>query len=570
MWARARGRRVEALADVVDRAAAQAARPAERRAARVARPRARRAGQRLQRPRLRLVDPLDALGGRAQRHRGQHGRAQRGVVAGSRPARARGAAGRRRRLSIAPPSDSSSHARTRARPAGSASSSGVQQRPSRAARSPAVSRYPASASTRSLRSRASGGVSRSACSASSNGVGRGAASGRAGGGRGDRRRERARPGGPRRSAQVVGAQLLVGDGRRRARGAARAARAGAERLRGRRGEQRVRRAHAVAVDEQQPGVERVVDRVAARDRRELAEAQVAARARPRAALGARAPAAPRRACRAAPRPRPGTGISSPIAGGPRSTSARPTSSANSGLPSVDSTMRRSSGRDNAQAEPLGQQAARRVEARAGRPRDAQRAALERPLERGPATGAPGEQEARPARPRAAARRTRARPRTASSSHCTSSIATTSGRAGARARSAFRTPSAIACGSGGAPVGAARSSATSSAARCGAGQSLRCRRRRTGRSARRTSAAPRRRSAAPASTRRPSLARGVDPRLPQRRLADPGPAREDERAHRRRARDEIAQHRDLRLAPDDLHVASLTTSGVDLARRSALA
>ena len=41
----------------------------------------------------------------------------------------------------------------------------------------------------------------------------------------------------------------------------------------------------------------------------------------------------------------GTGMSSPISGGPCSTSVRPTSSANSGLPSVDSTIRRSSCRD---------------------------------------------------------------------------------------------------------------------------------------------------------------------------------------------------------------------------------
>ena len=57
----------------------------------------------------------------------------------------------------------------------------------------------------------------------------------------------------------------------------------------------------------------------------------------------------------------GSGISSPISGRPRSTSARPTSSANSGLPCVVSATRRISGRGSAQPEPLRQQPPRGVE-----------------------------------------------------------------------------------------------------------------------------------------------------------------------------------------------------------------
>ena len=72
----------ELLADVVDRAAAQAARPAERAQGEPldARPGAGR--QRLLRPRLDLADPLDALRRRAERHRGQRVRAQHRVRAG--------------------------------------------------------------------------------------------------------------------------------------------------------------------------------------------------------------------------------------------------------------------------------------------------------------------------------------------------------------------------------------------------------------------------------------------------------------------------------------------------------
>ena len=153
----------------------------------------------------------------------------------------------------------------------------------------------------------------------------------------------------------------------------------------------MRRAHALAVDAQQPAVDRVLDRVGVRHRDELAGAQVAAeRDRQQQPAHRRRQSAPR-ACRAAPRPRPARGGPRRSPASPRSTSARPTSSANSGLPSVASTIRRRSCRGRRQPEPLGAAGAHRAEAQRRRPR-----ARSQPAARAPARAATGARNAEPA------------------------------------------------------------------------------------------------------------------------------------------------------------------------------
>ena len=117
--------------------------------------------------------------------------------------------------------------------------------------------------------------------------------------------------------------------------------------------------------------------------------------------------------------------------------------------------------------------------------------------------------------------------------------------------AFRNPSAIACGGGGTPVGWARSSATSNAA------TLRRRHRQRSRIDPVEQIDQRRERQLRLGTARPrdehtppALPPESDPGLPQRGLADTRPAYECERSRGRIGPEELAQHRVLRLAPDD--------------------
>ena len=89
----------------------------------------------------------------------------------------------------------------------------------------------------------------------------------------------------------------------------------------------------------------------------------------------------------------GTISSAPIAGRPPAASVRPSSSANSGLPSVASATRRSSGRETLTPEPPGEQPRVGVEVERADVEPRERAAAERALERSHAARAAGEQEA---------------------------------------------------------------------------------------------------------------------------------------------------------------------------------
>ena len=316
--------------------------------------------------------------------------------------------------------------------------------------------------------------------------------------------------------------------RARARRAARAARA-ASTAAGGRGQQRVRRAHAVALDDEQPGVDGGVD--GAVDRRS-----------PRAAPGRRSPLSAtassslrtgagkrRRACRAGPRRRRAPASPRPSPGGPCSASVRPSSSANSGLPRVASTIRRRSGRRTFSPDARAA-AARSRKGRGGRSQPLGRAALEGPLElRRRRPGRLREQEAdglavETARgegerlgrggiePLEVVHGDDQRPAARERPQHVEQPERDRARLGRRRRSGGRA--------------AARRRARAAAAR--AERRRRPRRRpRAGRSARRRRAAPRRRSRGRTAPAAP-LARGVDRRLPERRLADARLALEHER------------------------------------------
>ena len=230
----------------------------------------------------------------------------------------------------------------------------------------------------------------------------------------------------------------------------------------------------------------------------------------------------------------GTGMSSPSAGGPRSASVRPTSSANSGLPERGVEQPAQQLPRETQPEPLRQDSPRRSEA--------ERADVERFTPRARARARARTDAGRLAskNPTCSPSSRRAAKASASadggSSHWMSSTATRSGSAAASARSAFRNPTAIACGSGGGPVGSTRRAPPR--ARAAAERERRELLRldpveevdqRGEREPRLGAARPRRQHPQPA------LPRGLDPRLPERRLPDPGPARENHRPPVRGAR-----------------------------------
>ena len=163
-----------------------------------------------------------------------------------------------------------------------------------------------------------------------------------------------------------------------------------------------------------------------------------------------------------------TGISAPISGIPCSTTVRPNSSANSGLPSVDSTIRCSNRRGR--LSPSRADRKLRVAARPSGPTwrccGTRRASACSSIDGGPGRRARRNPTGSEASRRAANEIAVAE---AGSSHCTSSTATSTGARAASARSPLRTPSPIACGSGGSPAGSRRNSATSRALRCGPGK-----------------------------------------------------------------------------------------------------
>ena len=530
-----RGHAAEALAQVVDRPPAQAARPAERVAARAARPRgparalprsassAHASASRIRSTRLAAV---------VDRHLRQHVRAQRRVAPalGQRALEVRLElvdALRRRR-----PRRAAASARTRSAPGGSESSSGVEQlghalplaRDARGSRP--------SASRRSLPLGRSGRRQPQRVLGQLDGLRRGAARGRAGRGRGDRGRERPRRdapsrarGGrraaPRRRPRSASARWSSRRSRARERFLAAAASSGCD------------GAHAVAVDDQQAGVDGVLERArvrrsraSSRSRRSPLSAtassspadrvrqprharaeQVLDRVRHRHVL-ARSPAARARPARGRPRARTAgcrascrrCGAAAAAAG-----SARAARTAGAG------SRRGSAGRPRGAPAP---------------PRSSACSSAERPA------GAPGEQErdrlalepARGERERVGGRRVEP--------------LDVVDRDEQRRRGGERAQRVQERRARSRAAPAARRSARPAAARprararCGAGSAgelLRVDPVAAGRSAPRTTAAPRRRSAAPRARAARARARAVDPRLPQRRLADPRPAGEHERA-----------------------------------------
>ena len=297
---------------------------------------------------------------------------------------------------------------------------------------------------------------------------------------------------------------------------------------------------------QQAGVERVLDGRRAADRLQRVDVQAGAeRDREQQPARRARQAGHARAEQVLDRGRDRQSSSAP--GRPCSASIRPISSANSGLPSVASTIRRSSGAGR--RRPSRSASRRRValDAQRHRPR-----ALQRPRSRACsstrlASRAGGRAGTRPARPRSRRAANASASADGASSHWMSSTATSDRGRARPARCASASP--IACGSGGAPSGSRRSSATSSAARCGAGSPVES----PSPSHRSISAANESCASAPLGrrTRTPhaALAREFDAGLPQRRLADPGPPASTRPAARSR-RDEGAQALEFGLAPDD--------------------
>ena len=373
-------------------------------------------------------------------------------------------------LGRAPLGEEQPRADARCAPAGATSSSGVEQVGQRAAARPRPrgSRRASSSALGAL-GESSCGVSRSACSASSTASCAGAA-------RAPRSRRR-----PRRSRRAPRPAAP-----RPARGAARAARSSATTpasvamqlapL----GGLRARRAAAAASSgcdartrspstTQHARVDRALERRRLGERTRAARPEVGAqrhREQELAHVGRQAGHARAQQVLDVVRERAGR-RRSPARRRPRS--LRPTSSANSGLPSVASTSRRSTWRGRVRPSRSERSAGSR-RGSAVRPRRAPGPSRSSARSSGrtggrvggragSATGSSarrrdGEGE-RLRRRRGRATGRRRRPRAAA-------------RAAASARSASSSPSAIACASGGAPVGCARRSATSSACRCGGG------------------------------------------------------------------------------------------------------
>ena len=372
----------EALADVVDRPAAQAARPAQRAQGEPldARPGAGR--QRLLRPRLDLADPLDALGGRAERHRGQGVRVQRGIRAGLRQ--------RMLEVRAAVVVGHGSGAVREQEPRADARAAGRQRRElgrEQVRHPPPLARGLELVGEREQPLDALRPVRRrqpQRLPGELDGLGRGAARRRAvrGGGHGVRE-----PGVrlPRRQRQVARAPLVSGHGVRE-RAVQLAVLARPRVLAGRRAEQRVRRADAAGLGAQQAGVDGVLG---VGHRRELVRVQLAAQ-------GDREQGAPLRVgqCRHAdvehvldrvrqrdlPAGRSPLGERAPDLEREQRVAERRVG---------DPAHQRSR---HGEPQPLGQQAARVAEPERADLQALERPLLEHPLERGPAPGPAREQE----------------------------------------------------------------------------------------------------------------------------------------------------------------------------------
>ena len=463
----------EALAQVVDRSSEKDARPAQgvkdepldrdgppRGAARKA----------LQGPRFRVSDPLDAASGRVHRHLRQHVRPRRP----GRPSLSARALSSRslvvaRRLVTSPPSARSSQARTRAAPRGQ----GIDLRAEagRVTRccSPATSRYPASASRRSLRSARSGGVRRSACSASSTASMRAASGGRSARPRPRRWRQALHPHARSRARGAVRAAPR----RRRClppRDGARAARRGRARLLAAAASSGWEGTHPVPVDKEQPSVERLLDGGWVLRSPRAGTGASPRSGRPPGAAFAPASEAHPRECPGGPRRSRAPACPHRWPASPWAARVRPSSRAKSGFPSVVSNEPAKDLPRQAQLEAIRQHPSRRAEA--------ERTDLE-PLELPPrerllqaSEGLPGRSASRKSNrlvlepPRGERRAPRPTER---SSHWTSSTATSSGprnrqrpqgvQEAERDRSGLRRQRRSA---------SARRSATSSARSCGAG------------------------------------------------------------------------------------------------------
>ena len=534
----------EALAEVVDRASARGCAPTRARRARAARPPARRARrrQRLQRPRLRLADPLDADDGLVLAISGS----TEARSAGSLPALGQRAvevaldvvvAARRRRRSGA-------GTRAHAPRPGAASRARGRAARSRRCRSPASDQVarpsgeqPVAPLVRLRRRQAQRVLGRARPPPAARRA----------------RRRRRRPPRPSPRARRRAAPS-------RARGGARAARSSATTPASSRWSSRRSRARALSSPRRRaagataargrrrrrarPASTASSRAVAAADRRELRRTQVGAErdGEQQPAHGGWEPR--RRACRAGPRPRPGTGISSPVAAAPRSASVRPSSSANSGLPSVASKIRRSSGRR--EVRPSRSDSRRRVAPRLSGPRSSRSGPGSSACSRTDGvSGALGEQEG-DRRVLEAARgegerlgRRRIEPLDVVDRE------ERAAREAASARSAFRQAERDRVRLGRRPVGSARSSATSSARSCGAGSAGERRAvdvvEEVGERRAKESCASASLGRA-VSTRRPRSRASAIAGLPQRRLADPRPAGEHERAEVGAAQERVEQRR----------------------------
>ena len=234
-------------------------------------------------------------------------------------------------------------------------------------------------------------MSRSACSAEHAPPPAGAARRRLGRRRGDRRGERPRRAGRWRSARCSARSSSSATTAASARCSS-AALLAAGPLASRRGEQRVRRAHALAVEPDEAAVDRILERLAVPDRDQLVDRQLAAE-RDREQHPAGSPgAAGRRACSAGLRPRPARGDRPrPKPAGPaRPACARPRART-AGCPASTSTIWRSSGRGR--LRPSRSDSSRRVAPRLSGPISRRsHARLERALEHRAAAGAAREQE----------------------------------------------------------------------------------------------------------------------------------------------------------------------------------
>ena len=310
-------------------------------------------------------------------------------------ARARGAPGRRAALEGVPQVLERLGDSGRRAPSRRAVRAGAGRRPGRQRRSsgssssvtrggsPARSRRDRRGrSSRSVRSGASGGVSRRACSdsvaASSDGAARGSRVRR--GGHGRRRA-------PRRGCRAASARWWARSSRSRDHRCEREVELAplvvARLVTRGGGEQRVRRAKAARVDDQDAGVERPRRPrrrpaiVSSCPGRSSALSATASRSR---RTGVREGA--RRACRAAPRPSSGTGMSSPALGTPSRDERAPELEDEERV--AERRSRRSAGgRASARCRPSRAESSRRVRVQAERRRPSScssAASLERPLE----------------------------------------------------------------------------------------------------------------------------------------------------------------------------------------------